>query len=149
MDKRLEKWDSILSNMNVTDEKKKWLSEYANLHSDSVVKSPEELIDSEINENKRDWMLPIVMKVASKTIGLDLVTVAPMGGGNSNEEIKKINQEIKIENRDRKIDALVEDKEFNEMKREEHPDYIKPKVPSGNLFYMDFVYGTSSSSTKI
>jgi hypothetical protein len=92
-------------------------------------------------------LLPIVIKVAAKTIANDLVQVQPMDGGNSGDEMKKIKQEVKIENRDRKIDALVEGKEFNEMKPEEHPDYKKSKGPIGNLFYMDFVYGSTNSTT--
>jgi hypothetical protein len=87
------------------------------------------------------------MKVTTQTIVQDLVSVQPMGGGNSGDEMKKIKQEVKIENRDRKIDALVEGKEFNEMKPEDHPDYKESKGPIGQLFYMDFVYGSTNSTT--
>jgi hypothetical protein len=41
----------------------------------------------------------------------------------------------------------VEDKEFEEMKVEDHPDYIKPKGPLGQLFYLDFQYGGTESNT--
>lgn len=89
-------------------------------------------------------LLPIVKRVYSKTIGLDLVEVKPMGGGNSGEEIKKIKSDLKTENRDRKIESLVDDKEFKEMKIEEHPDYKPIEPPRSTLMYMDFVYGDSS-----
>jgi len=85
------------------------------------------------------------MKIAFQTIGQDLVSVTPMCGGNSGDEMNKIRQEVKMENRDRKIDALIENKDFDEMKTEEHPDYIKG--PSGQLFYMDMLYGSTNSTT--
>ena len=78
------------------------------------------------------------MKIAAKTIGQDLVTVAPIGGGNSGDEMKKIKQEVKIENRDRKINAVIEGKKYKEMKPEDHPDYKESKGPTGHLFYLDF-----------
>ena len=139
----LKKWDSVLSGMGMSQEKKEWMSQYAELHAtNEIVTTPDEIITSQ-----PESLLPIAMRVAAQTIGQDLVSVQPMGGGNSGDEMKKIKQEVKIENRDRKIDALVEGKDFNEMKAEDHPDYIKPKGPSGQLFYMDFVYGSTNSTT--
>lgn len=139
----LKKWDSVLNNMKISEDKKEWMSQYAELHAtNEIVTTPDSIITSQ-----PESLLPIAMRVAAQTIGHDLVSVAPMGGGNSGDEMKKIKQEVKIENRDRKIDALVEGKEFNEMKPEDHPDYIKPKGPSGQLFYMDYVYGSTNSTT--
>jgi hypothetical protein len=139
----LKKWDSILNNMNISENKKEWMSQYAELHAtNEIVTAPDSIITSQ-----PESLLPIAMKIAAQTIGQDLVSVAPMGGGNSGDEMKKIKQEVKIENRDRKIDALVEGKDFEEMKPEDHPDYIKPKGPLGQLFYMDFVYGSTNSTT--
>jgi hypothetical protein len=139
----LKKWDSVLSGMEMSENKKEWMSQYAELHStNEIVTTPDSIITSQ-----PESLLPIAMKIAAQTIGHDLVSVAPMGGGNSGDEMKKIKQEVKIENRDRKIDALVEGKEFNEMKPEDHPDYIKPKGPSGQLFYLDYTYGSTNSTT--
>ena len=139
----LKKWDSVLSGMGMSQEKKEWMSQYAELHTtNEIVTTPDSIITSQ-----PESLLPIAMKIAAQTIGQDLVSVAPMGGGNSGDEMKKIKQEVKIENRDRKIDALVEGKDFEEMKPEDHPDYIKPKGPTGKLFYMDFVYGSTNSTT--
>ena len=139
----LKKWDSILNNMKISEDKKEWMSQYAELHNtNEIVTAPDSIITSQ-----PESLLPIAMKIAAQTIGQDLVSVAPMGGGNSGDEMKKIKQEVKIENRDRKIDALVEGKDFEEMKPEDHPDYIKPKGPTGKLFYMDFVYGSTNSTT--
>lgn len=139
----LKKWDSVLNGIGISEDKKEWMSQYAELHAtNEIVTAPDSIITSQ-----PESLLPIAIKIAAQTIGHDLVSVAPMGGGNSGDEMKKIKQEVKIENRDRKIDALVEGKDFEEMKPEDHPDYIKPKGPSGQLFYMDFVYGSTNSTT--
>lgn len=66
-------------------------------------------------------------------------------GGNSKEELERIEKEVKTENRDRKIDAVTEDKEYNEMKIEDHPEYGKGG-PSGKLFFLDFKYDSNSAS---
>ncbi len=142
----LKKWDSVLNNMKISEDKKEWMSQYAELHAtNEIVTAPDSIITSQPTDN--NILFPIAKRIFAQTIGQDLVSVAPMGGGNSGDEMKKIKQEVKIENRDRKIDALVEGKDFEEMKPEDHPDYIKPKGPSGQLFYMDFVYGSTSSTT--
>jgi hypothetical protein len=92
-------------------------------------------------------LLPIAKQIFAKTAGLDIVPVMPIGGGNSGAEMESIRQDVKIENRDRKIESIVEDKEFEEMKVEDHPYYRKPKGPSGEIFYMDFIYGGTESNT--
>lgn len=141
----LKKWDSVLNNMKVSEDRKEWMSQYVELHAtNEIVTTPDEIITSQPDYGS---LLPIAMRVAAQTIGQDLVSVQPMGGGNSGDEMKKIKQEVKIENRDRKIDALVEGKEFNEMKPEDHPDYKESKGPIGQLFYMDMVYGSTNSTT--
>ena len=83
-------------------------------------------------------LLPVAMKIAARTIGLDLVSVVTMGGS------PDLVDEVKSINRDRKIEAITEDKPYEEMKVQDHPDY---KGPSGNLFYMDYSYGGTPSVT--
>jgi hypothetical protein len=145
-EERLNKWDSVLSGMRMSEEKKEWMSQYAELHTtNEIVSTPDTIITLQPTDN--NILFPMAKRIFAQTIGQDLVSVQPMGGGNSGDEMKKIKQEVKIENRDRKIDALVEGKEFNEMKTEDHPDYIKPKGPIGQLFYMDMVYGSTNSTT--
>jgi len=136
----IKKWAPILESMGMTGSKADWMSEYAEMHSKN---------ETTLSNTTEDFqtILPIGIKVAAQTIGTDLVTVAPIGGGNSGPEMESIRQDVKIENRDRKIESIVEDKEFEEMKVEDHPDYIKPKGPSGQLFYMDFIYGGTESNT--
>ena len=139
----MKKWAPILSGMGLTGSKADWMSEYAEMHA------KKEQSNEGSSEEVEDFptLLPIAMKVAAQTIGTDLVTVAPIGGGNTPDELKEIREDVKIENRDRKIEAVVEGKEFEEMKVEDHPDYIKPAGPSGQLFYMDFKYGTQSDGS--
>ena len=137
----MKKWAPILERMGMTGSKADWMSEYAEMHSKN------ETTLSNTTTEDFQTLLPIAMKVSAQTIGTDLVTVAPIGGGNSGPEMESIRQDVKIENRDRKIESIVEDKEFEEMKVEDHPDYIKPKGPSGQLFYLDFIYGGTESNT--
>lgn len=148
MDKKQEtikKWESLLG--NISNDKKDWLEQYSDfISNDSEIKSkPNGIIESQ-PFNDKNVLLPIARRVVAQTIGLDLVSVSPMGGGNTSEEIKKIREDIKSENRDRKINSVIEDKDFEEMKTEDHPDYIKPKGPSGQLFYMDYIYGSTNSN---
>ena len=142
----IKKWAPILESMGMTGSKADWMSEYAEMHSKNETTLSNTTLS---NTTAEDFptLLPMAMKVSAQTIGTDLVTVAPIGGGNSGPEMESIRQDVKIENRDRKIESIVEDKEFEEMKVEDHPDYIKPKGPSGQLFYLDFTYGGTESNT--
>lgn len=85
-------------------------------------------------------LLPIAMKITAQTIGMDLLSVHPIGGGNTSDEIKKIKAEVKAENRDRKLDSILGESTYEEMKIEEHSDYKKGSTPSGDLYYIDFKY---------
>lgn len=131
----LKKWGTI------TGPKADWMSEYINSNHQNEINT------SSSNTEDFPTLLPTSMKIVAKTIGTDIISVSPIGGGNTPDELKKIREDIKIENRDRKIESIVEDKEFEEIKTEDHPDYIEPKSPSGQLFYMDFVYGGTESNT--
>ena len=137
----MKKWAPILERMGMTGSKVDWMSEYVEMHSKN------ETTLSNTTTEDFQTLLPIAMKVSAQTIGTDLVSVAPIGGGNSGPEMESIRQDVKIENRDRKIESIVEDKEFEEMKVEDHPDYLKPKGPLGQLFYLDFQYGGTESNT--
>ena len=139
----LKKWAPILDNMGITGSQANWMSEYAEMHSknDSTLSNP--------TSEDFPTLLPIAMKISAQTIGTNLVSVAPIGGGNSGDEMDAIRKEVKVENRDRKIDSLIENKEFEEMKVEDHPDYRVSKGPSGQLFYLDFKYGGTESNITI
>jgi hypothetical protein len=117
--------------MGVTGSQLDNLSQLAENQSNHIEKTKTEEFPS---------LLPISMKVTAQTIGQNLVSVQPMShSGMSQVEIDRINAEIKKENRDGKIDAIVEGKDYKELKPEEHPDW-KPG-PVGNLFYLDYKYG--------
>ena len=127
----MKKWASILGTMGVTGSQLDNLSQLAENQSNHIEETKTEEFPS---------LLPISMKVTAQTIGQNLVSVQPMShSGMSQVEIDRINAEIKKENRDGKIDAIVKGKDYKELKPEEHPDW-KPG-PAGNLFYLDYKYG--------
>jgi hypothetical protein len=137
----INKWVSILESFGVTGSKADWMSEWVEMQSTNEQNS---IIATQSSQFTN--LLPLSTKVASQTIGLDLVTVQPIGG-NSQEEIDRINAEIKVENRDGKIESVLDNKEYKEKTIEDHPDY-KNGLPSGQLFYMDYKYGSTINKTK-
>jgi hypothetical protein len=135
--------------MGITGSKADWMSQYANDHIDNE-KQRDNKIDQILEsntDNEFSSLLPIAMKISTQTVGLDLVGVRPMSnpGGMSQEERERIEAEVKGENRDGKIDALIEGKEYTEKKVEEHPDY---KSGGGQLFYLDYTYGDNSEKEE-
>jgi len=134
----IDKW--TLGGMGLTGSRAEWISQYAEAHS-----SGEAAISNTAAEEFPS-LLPIAMKISAQTISADLVSVVPIGGGNTVEEMEAIRKDVKIENRDRKIESIVEGKDFEEMKAEDHPGYKEPVGPRGELFYMDFKYGGTESN---
>jgi hypothetical protein len=145
----LKKWAPILESMGMTGSKADWMSQYANAHIDKETQRNnkiEQILESN-TDNEFPSLLPIAMKISAQTIGMDIVPVKPMTGpgGMSQEERERIEAEVKGENRDGKIDALIEGKEYTEKKVEEHPDY---KSGGGQLFYLDYTYGDDNSEKE-
>lgn len=102
-------------------------------------------IDSETS----NVFFPIAIRGAAKTISSDLVQVSPMV---NKSEVDRIEKEVLVENRGRKIDAIVSEKEYQEMKKEEHPDWGKATGPKDELFYFDVKYrdsGDDSTDSKV
>jgi len=136
-EKTIEKWKSFIGNMGLSDDKKSWLSDYA--------RKSDCLVDSSIHNDpvsgtqslSEDFpsILPMAMRVAAQTIGQNLVSVQPMIS-----DMSDIMSDVKIENRDRMIDSIVEGKDFEPMKPEDHPDYKKGGYAKGELFYLDYKY---------
>lgn len=141
----LKKWAPIIESMGVTGSKADWMSQYVEMHS--INENNTQIQPSVFDQTSNFPILPVAKRIFSKTVGLDLVAVQPIGVGNSSEQLKDIRDDIKIENRDRLIESIIDDKEYKEMTVEEHPDYIKTSGPSGQLFYMDYTYGGATSST--
>lgn len=94
-------------------------------------------------------LLPIAMKVSSRLISNDLIFA-------SKEEIDEVKKKVQSENRDGKIEAVIEGVEFAEKKLEydeEYKELIKKGVtpmsaPSGNLFYLDYKYSNKPNTHK-
>jgi hypothetical protein len=141
----LKKWAPILNNMGLTGSQSDWMAEYAEMHS-KLEHENNPIQDNSNGDIDFPSLFPITTKVVTQTIGTDLVSVLPIGGGNTSDEMQEIRKDVNIENRDRKIESIIENKEFEEMKVEDHPDYIEPKGPSGQLFYLDFNYGGTESN---
>jgi hypothetical protein len=142
-DRAMKKWGTILGNMGMTGSRADWMSEYAQMHLDGEA-GPigEQGTTGESSFN----VLPMAMKVAAKTVGFDLVSVVPMGS-NTGDELDRIQAEVKAENRDRKIESVVDGKEYEEMKVQDHPDF--KAGPRGELFYMDYAYAHSATSSTM
>jgi hypothetical protein len=141
----MKKWAPILNSMGVTGSKATCMSEYAEIHSNHTIE--ENTLSTEYTSNDFPSLLPISKKIVAKTVGLDIVAVKPMNspGGTSEETMERIKAEVKAENRQRKINNVLEDEEYKEMDITEHEDY---NGPNGSLLYMDFVYGGSTQSNK-
>ena len=58
----------------------------------------------------------------------------------------RIEAEVKRDNRESKIDAVIEGKEYKEKTVKDHPDYKKPT--GGNLLYMDFKYDSDKNNEE-
>jgi len=142
----LKKWAPILDKVGATGSSANWLSEYAEMH----IKNEASISDISTIDNistSFPTILPVAKRIFAKTVGLDLVSVQPIGGI-SNDKLNEIKKEVKTENRDRKIDSIVEGKDFEEMKVEDHPDF-KAGLPKSDLFYMDYKYDSSTQSNSI
>ena len=136
----MKKWAPILGSMGMTGSQLDNLTQLAENQSNQILE--------ETKTEDFSSLFPVAMKIATKTIGMDLVSVQPMSnpGGMSKEERERIEAEIKQKNRDGKIDSLIEGKEYTEKKVEEHPDY-KPGS-GGQLFYMDYTYASTHKKTR-
>jgi hypothetical protein len=143
--KTLEKWAPILDSMGVSGSKADWLSQYAQMHSDSQNVESNTLSSTTQSDSFDMPLLPIAIKIAAQTIGTNI------GGFASEEEINAVKARVQSENRDGKIDSVIEDREFTEKKLEDDPEYkelrkkgVTPlSAPSGQLFYMDYRYDDS------
>ena len=127
----MKKWAPILGSMGMTGSQLDNLSQLVENQSNQIL--------GETKTEDFPSILPMAMKISAKTIGMDLVSVQPMPHpGMSQEEVDRIEAEVKKENRDSKIESIIKGKDYKEMKPEEHPDW-RPG-PKGNLFYMDYTY---------
>lgn len=92
-------------------------------------------------------LFPVVKRIAARQIGLDL------SGFATQDEINEVKSRVTRDNRDGKIESILDDKPFTEQKLEDDPEYkdlmkkgTQPLPgPTPTLLYMDFVYGSTQS----
>jgi hypothetical protein len=136
----MKKWAPILGSMGMTGSQLDNLAQLAENQSNQILE--------ETKTEEFPSLLPMAMKVAAKTIAMDLCFA-------SKEEIDDVKSRVNSENRDGKIEAVIEGGEFTEKKLEDDEEYkelmkkgVTPmSAPSGTLFYLDFKYGDESSKT--
>ena len=136
----MKKWANILGSMGMTGSQLDNLSQLAENQSNHILE--------ETKSEDFPSLLPIAMKVAARTISNDLIFA-------SKEEIDEVKKKVQSENRDGKIEAIIEGGEFTEKKLEDDEEYkelMKKGVtpmsgPSGTLFYLDYKYGDESSKS--
>jgi hypothetical protein len=136
----MKKWTSILGSMGMTGSQLDNLSQLAENQSNQILE--------ESKSEDFSTLLPIAMKVAARTISNDLIFA-------TKEEIDEVKKKVQSENRDGKIEAIIEGGEFSEKKLEDDEEYkelMKKGVtpmsgPSGTLFYLDYKYGDESSKS--
>ncbi len=118
----------------------------SSLVEDTLKKWSSLINNSDNNLLENTSLLPMSKKIVAKTIGLDLVEVKPIGG-NSQEEIDRLKAEIKAENREGKIESILDNKNFKEKTIKDHPKY-KSGGSNVELLYFDFVYDNTPKYKK-
>ena len=139
IEETMKKWTTALGAMGVTGSQLNNLAQLAENQSNHIV---------EETKTEEFPLLPIAMKVAAKTIAMDLCFA-------SQEEINEVKSKVQSENRDGKIEAIIEGGEFTEKKLEDDEEYKKlmkkgvtpMPAPSSNLFYLDFKYDNDIPKT--
>ena len=134
----MKKWTNILGPMGMTGSQLDNLAQLAENQSNQILE--------ETKSEDFPSLLPIAMKVAARTISNDLIFA-------SKDEIDEVKKKVQSENRDGKIEAIIEGGEFTEKKLEDDEEYkelMKKGVtpmsgPSGTLFYLDYKYGDEST----
>ena len=103
---------------------------------------PEDTAEASKSEGEFPSLLPTAIKVSSQYVSNEILGFA------SEEEINEVKNKVQSENRDGKIEAVIEGGEFVEKKLEDDSEYkelmkkgVSPlSAPSGNLFYLDYKY---------
>jgi hypothetical protein len=134
----MKKWAPILGSMCMTGSQLDNLTQLAENQSNQILE--------ETKTEEFPSLLPTAMKIAARTISNDLIFA-------SKEEIDAVKSRVQSDNRDGKIEAIVEGGEFTEKKLEDDEEYkelmkkgVTPmSAPSGTLFYLDYKYGDEST----
>lgn len=144
-DKLLKKWAPVLDSIGVTNSHWCSMAQLSENQSNQILEE-----NSPVENTSVDFpsLLPLAMRVAAKTISSDLIFA-------SKEEIDQVKKKVLSENRDGKIESIIEGGEFIEKKLEDDEEYkelmkkgVTPmSAPSGSLFYLDYKYDSGSQST--
>lgn len=154
----LEKDSPIIDDLNtVSSEQSSWMEDYTKMHeitqnqmTNMMGIPPEELGTDEPNvspeENRLPSLLPIAMKVAARTISQELVSVQPLGAlGIPSDKVGEIEKRLEQENREGKIDSVIDNKNFKEKTLEDDKEYKRLVKKYGtsriDLMYLDYIYG--------
>ena len=124
----INKWSAILGPLGITG------SQLDNLSQ--LVENQSNQISEETKTEDFPTLLPMAKQIFAKTVSLDLCFA-------SEEEIDEVKKKVQSENRDGKIDAIIEGGEFTEKKLEDDPQYkelmkkgVTPlSAPSGNILF--------------
>lgn len=108
----MKKWSSILGPMGITGSQLDNLSQLAENQSNQILRENTEVVEF-------PSLLPTAMKVAAKTLMQQLLDLCFA----SEEEINEIKSKVQSENRDGKIDEIIEGGEFTEKKLEDDSEY--------------------------
>ncbi len=137
----MKKWSPLLESIGMTGSQLDNLSQLVENQSNQIL--------TESTSVDFPSILPTAMKIAAKTISNDLIFA-------SQKEIDEVKKKVQSENRDGKIEAIIEGGEFVEKKLEDDEEYqqlmkkgVTPlSAPTGQLFYLDFKYGNDKSHKK-
>jgi hypothetical protein len=138
----MKKWAPILGSMGMTGSQLDNLAQLAENQSNQILE--------ETKTEEFPSLLPMAMKVSSKLMSNEIIGFA------SKEEIDDVKSRVNSENRDGKIEAVIEGGEFTEKKLEDDEEYkelmkkgVTPmSAPSSQLFYLDFKYESPKSHKK-
>lgn len=131
----INKWSEALGTMGLTGSKLEGISQLLENQANHLVEETK-------SEGFPSLLFPVAMKVAAKTISNQILGFA------SKEEIDEVKKRIQSENRDGKIESVIEGSEFTEKKLEDDKEYqelmkkgVTPlQAPSGVLHYLDYQY---------
>jgi len=94
---------------------------------------------TESNLGFGEIVFPLVKSVFSTTLA-----------GNTPEQMERIENDIRQENRNSKLENLFDGTEYVEKKITDHKDYNEGLIPvtplnppSGQIYHVDYIYGTS------
>lgn len=146
-DKVYNKWEPIIENLFEKREKS-WLEDYAKAHrSDSLNRMDKinNLFDNKQTNQQFPSLLPIAKRIAASTIA----------GGLQGEELEKLKGKVLSENRESKINSVIEGTEHVEKEIKDYPEYIEGLIPvkpmsspQPTLLYIDYKYENKDKDEK-